>query len=401
MTTVHTPKPLLDPAQRTLILLELDRVVESPVFRQSKRCCRFLRHTVSAVLEDRHDALRERSLGVELFDRQADYWTSDDAIVRVAAAEVRKRLAQFYDLNGVEHGLRIDLPSGGYVPDFRWTDTPPAKLLSIPSTPWLKAAVALLAVAILAASAIWATRSPFTSFWAPIVHSREPVLISLGLVEGYAGGIKASQFKERVGTECADNLEKCRALLSKFQPIVLDSVPTGDVVGIARLMSFLGQQNKAFRIRGFRDVSYSDIKESDSILVAYFSNPWTVETHKTTRFRLKYNSRRPYVVDDQRPGFQDWAMVGSGWPSMDSEVDYAIVTRLEDPKTGKTRVVIGGFTPYGTEAALTLASTEKAMNAALRNLPSGWDSKNLQIVLRTTITAMMPGPPEILAVHVW
>lgn len=401
MNSVQTPPVVLDPAQKTLILTELTRLVESPVFRQSKRSCRFLTHVVNAALEDRIDALRERSLGVELFDRSPDYWTSDDAIVRVAAAEVRKRLGQYYDLNGALHGLRIDLPSGGYVPEFRFAR--PATPVTPTAPPWRKPrlliAAAIFLAAVLASAYVWNSRSPFERFWSPIIHSREQVLISLGLVEGFAGGAKPDQIRERIATECAESLDKCRAFASKFQPIMLDSVPTGDVVGIARLMSFLGHYDKPFRVRGYRDVSFSDIKETDAILVAYFSNPWTVESHRNTRFRLAVGSPRR-VIDTARPDFKEWTMVG-GWPLMNNEVDYALITRLSDAKTGKSRFVIGGFTPYGTEAALTLASSEKAMNHALASLPSGWESKNMQIVIRTTVTAMMPGPPEVLAVHVW
>lgn len=417
MGTVPTSTQALDSARRELVLLELSRIIESSVFRQSKRSCRFLSHIVNATLGDRLDSLRERSLGVELFDRPADYWTSEDAIVRVAAAEVRKRLAQFYDTHGNEHKLRIELPSGGYIPEFRFSDPDRPAPGPIPSAPapappaiptairpasrrWLLyAALGCLAVSG-AVLAYWSFPSRTARFWSPILRSREPVIVSLGLVEGFAGGVKPSQLRERLGTECAESLERCRAFASKFEPIMLDSVPTGDVVGIARLMSFLGEHHKAFRVRGYRDVSYSDIKESDSILVAYFSNPWTVESHKSTRFRLATGGGKRYVIDTQRPDFRDWAMVG-GWPLMNNEVDFALITRLEDPKTNKTRIIIGGFTPYGTEAALTLASSEKAMNAALASLPSGWESHNLQLVIRTTVTAMMPGPPEVLATHAW
>ena len=42
--------------------------------------------------------LRERVLGVEVFGRASKYDTAEDPVVRVRAADVRKRLAQFIKL---------------------------------------------------------------------------------------------------------------------------------------------------------------------------------------------------------------------------------------------------------------------------------------------------------------
>src|SRR4029077_20420764 len=58
----------------------------------------------------------ERSLGVDLFARSPSYDTGEDAIVRVTASDVRKRLHQFY--SETRFDIRIDLPSGSYVPEF-------------------------------------------------------------------------------------------------------------------------------------------------------------------------------------------------------------------------------------------------------------------------------------------
>jgi TolB-like protein/Tfp pilus assembly protein PilF len=49
-----------------------------------------------------------------------DYDTSNDAVVRVRATEVRKRLAQYYaELDG-SPAVVIELPAGSYVPRFSW-----------------------------------------------------------------------------------------------------------------------------------------------------------------------------------------------------------------------------------------------------------------------------------------
>lgn len=98
----------------------LESVVSSPAFTGSKRCQDFLRLVVERRLAGDLDSLRERQIGVDMFGRPADYDTSNDAVVRVRATEVRKRLAQYYRESDPSPQVRIDLPAGTYVPEFSW-----------------------------------------------------------------------------------------------------------------------------------------------------------------------------------------------------------------------------------------------------------------------------------------
>src|SRR5947207_13009419 len=96
----------------------LREVVESPSLRGSKRSQEFLKFIVEHALDGRFDELKERIIGVELFDRAPAYDTAEDAIVRVTACEVRRRLTQHYSDSGVRSEFRIELPAGSYIPEF-------------------------------------------------------------------------------------------------------------------------------------------------------------------------------------------------------------------------------------------------------------------------------------------
>ena len=104
---------------------ELARVCSSAYFRSSRRSREFLQYVVRVTLDGRVDSLKERSIGIDLFGRDASYEPSSDATVRVRANEVRKRLSSYYSsAEGLRSGspedtaLRIDLPTGSYVPRF-------------------------------------------------------------------------------------------------------------------------------------------------------------------------------------------------------------------------------------------------------------------------------------------
>src|ERR1700728_1742215 len=106
--------------QKVDILRQLDRLLDNPYFSHSKRFPSFLRFIVQEELEGRGDQLKERTLGIEVFGRDPGYDTTSDPIVRVTAAEIRKRIAQYYQESGHVHELRISLPAGSYVPHFSW-----------------------------------------------------------------------------------------------------------------------------------------------------------------------------------------------------------------------------------------------------------------------------------------
>src|SRR5262245_29079095 len=101
---------------------ELQRLLESVTFRTSKRCREFLEYIVEHTIRGPAGTLKERSIGVELFQLPQDFDTGQRTIVRVTANEVRKKLAQHYLAeNGSTHRVKIDLPPGSYSAEFTWS----------------------------------------------------------------------------------------------------------------------------------------------------------------------------------------------------------------------------------------------------------------------------------------
>jgi Malectin domain len=102
-----------------LVRAELDRLLQCDHFKNSRRCRTLLSYLVEETIAGRGDQLKERLVGINVFGRNPDYETAEDPVVRNAAIEVRKRLAQFYIESGNGTQLRIDLHPGTYVPEFR------------------------------------------------------------------------------------------------------------------------------------------------------------------------------------------------------------------------------------------------------------------------------------------
>ena len=118
-----------DANQPARVREELRNILSSEAFKGGKRAQNFLQLVVEHALAGRLDNLRERMLGVEMFGRPVDYDTANDAVVRVKASEVRRRLGQYYASCASPPAVRIDLPPGSYVPQFSFSGVaePPAE----------------------------------------------------------------------------------------------------------------------------------------------------------------------------------------------------------------------------------------------------------------------------------
>src|ERR1700757_2577831 len=93
----------------TLVQHALGEILQSAPFRASKQSQQLLRYIVDQTLAGHSEQLKERLIGVNVFGRRPDYDTNEDPIVRARAAEVRKRLAQFYVGEGNRSTIRIEI----------------------------------------------------------------------------------------------------------------------------------------------------------------------------------------------------------------------------------------------------------------------------------------------------
>ncbi|MBV9441818.1 MAG: hypothetical protein JO217_03900 [Acidobacteriaceae bacterium] len=125
----------LSESHEQAVRAELRHLLESPAFRSSKRCREFLAYIVEHTLKGPSGALKERSIGADLFQLSRDYDTGQHTIVRVTATEVRKKLAQHYLAeNGCYHPVKIELPPGSYSVDFKW-EKPAAEAPALETMP--------------------------------------------------------------------------------------------------------------------------------------------------------------------------------------------------------------------------------------------------------------------------
>ena len=117
-TTWGIPEVVRTPQGKALLKHHLMEITEGAAFKGSHRSAQFLEYVVEKAASGNAEELKERLIGIDLFGRIPSYDTGEDAIVRVTASDVRKRLVQHYGRAGGSSEYRISLPPGGYVPEF-------------------------------------------------------------------------------------------------------------------------------------------------------------------------------------------------------------------------------------------------------------------------------------------
>lgn len=374
---------------------------------------------MARALAGQTDQLKERVLGVELFERSPDYDTNTDPIVRVTAAEIRKRIELYYQDPKHSQEIRLFLPSGSYAPQFSWPGHPagvPPKTLELTTNHPLKINVSgglprnagaapahdaflsrkhlalilgAVVLAVVAAGTWYASRPPaLRQFWDPFVKSAEPVLFCIA---------DQSQYSSIRLRDAADP-QRETTLSDSMVTIIID-----DVSPLVNLAGMLQTYGKTYRVLGEASTSLTDLRRGPSIFIGAFDNSWTLRLTGPLRFHFANDAAMTqfWIEDRANPGKHEWVLDRSVQQQTGTYKDYAIVGRLLDPNTDQMVVVAAGIGRGGTVAAGEFLVDQHRMEELLKQVPSDWKRKNLEIVLETQVIEGRSGPPRISAVHVW
>ncbi len=397
--------------ERAAVAGQLERLLASPYFRNSRKYPAFLRYIVEHTLHGQADHIKERTLGVEVFARQPDYDTAADPVVRIVAAEVRKRIGQYYHESAAPGEILIDLPSGSYVPRFGHPEAPGTTTPFEPAGPQtqfretepagrreprpgrLRASLrsryvlALLGLAILVAAGVWLLRprpSVLDLFWTPILEAPGTITIITG------GG--ASWMPQAAGANP----------LSVEEQQSRDLIAYSDATAVASLAGILLSTHKPYLIRPSAMIDLPQLRTGSALLVGAFNNPWTLRLTSPLRFVFDRDltNRTNWIQDRKNPAMRSWKIVTTT-PFPQVTEDWAIISRFRDPQTEHWIVTASGLSRWGTVAAGEFLTKPEHLEDLAKLAPSDWTRRNLQAVITTKVINGQPGPPRILAVEFW
>lgn len=100
--------------EQTKLRAQVERLAASAEFARADRMVQFLRYVVDKTLEGDTVALRERQIGISVFERPPDWDPKLDNIVRSEARRLRGKLEAYAASNDPDETVRITMPTGGY-----------------------------------------------------------------------------------------------------------------------------------------------------------------------------------------------------------------------------------------------------------------------------------------------
>ena len=413
--------------EKQLVRSQLDRIVSDGRFTASKRYPQLFRYIVEQTLAGNEDDLKERTLGVEVFHRTPDYDTNLDPVVRLCAAEVRKRLAQYYQLPAHGGELRIDLNPGSYVPVF-WQPAPDVPTLEmIPAQVaskaepvgqpkrqrriyWLGSLIASFAIIVVILvlgtrywkqfekpkSALEQQKSALQEVWSPVLNSGKPVLFCMGETEFELFAPHASPLTAlQSGADEASNLH--------VSAEKNDFVPFSDVQVLSRFVSLIGVGGHAFRVQSSRTTVSSQLREGPVVLIGMLNNDWTQNRTSTLRFHLvgpEGPNRVYWIADTQHPESRTWQVISLA-PRSKVVKDYAIAARFIDETTGQVVLVAAGIAGSGTRAAGEFLTDEEDLKQLADGAGADWSKKNFEVVLSSQLVNGIQGKPKVEAKTFW
>ena len=428
---------------RDAILRELEAVLASPHFCNSKRYPTLLQYIVENTLAGKLDSLKERTLGVEVFERPPTYDTNTDTVVRYTAGEVRKRLLLYYSEHTSSSGIRISLPAGSYVAEFLHghdghhdghgdsSDDPELRAtylhehetehfphpgaeadesgLGAPSAArdeaahgsaavhaaaehtagsrklvWWVAAMVVLLVAI-AAGFLWKYRgapsqTAAEAFWAPVIRDQHTVILCTG-----SSAFAPNNYS---GVTTAD------------KTIEYPFVSMQAASAISQISATLEHSGTATQLVPSATTSLPDLREHSVILLGGYNNDWALRLLQPLRFHfLPYTPSGGESIVDQTQTQVHWDRdISQPYSSAD---DYALVARFRDPTIDGWVVVLAGEGRNGTEAAAQFVASPHYMELLKDSIGGGFASRNLEAVLKVSVIEGKTGAPSILAVYSW
>jgi len=390
-----------------LIREQLRRILAHPLFTNSKRYPVLLAYAVEQTLDGNAADLKERTVGVEAFGRDPDYDVNLDPVVRTTAAEVRKRLIQYYYNPDHAGELVIEMPVGSYVPSFREPasrrtivasaistvksesssgelaarrngDTAPS---GVTARHWILIAIALLFGAFVGLSIghvkLFKQPSNLDRFWEPITGASSKVTYCVGDTRGVSDRQRARSEENPTG-----------------------ELNLSDVITLARSIGPLVLGKSTFRVVSAPDTGFAQLREGPIVLIGAYNNPWTLRITQDLPLGFGYDNQVRRIVDRKDPRKRSWTYQ---WqvPNTELAEDYAIVARFHDNVTGQPVIILAGILAEGTEAASEVVSNPEYLNAMLEKLPKNWDQKNMEAVIETHVIGGHPGPPTVVAVETW
>ena len=438
---------------------ELELVLRSEAFSRSARHSRFLRFICETTLSGEGSKLNEYLIAHTVFDRGAEYSSGEDSVVRRQAYSLRQKLKDYYSEEGKNNPVRIELPTGRYVPTFHFREeseatvpgtqpealapaegavkvldpSPQPKVVPTDRFPpgrysgkvlaMALAAVILVAVGYGLGSYRSARTMPldpvYYRIWGPwLTYSAEGAIIcySNALTAGirqtetpFAAGNLTSGI--RISEDEAKRIREDYKLPAGgyfYINPTLSHAKMGEALGAVPLTVMFAKAGVPVRAVQSRFVNWQDFRMQNLILLGHSeANRWLDPILSNLPFRLaKTDSEKPrrIVSPNHKPGEPAEYLPDYSKGHNPAIEDFALVSMLGGLDGRHGLALVNGVNTEGTQTALeyltdpeSLRGLEKALRAQSPNHTGTW---HFQAILHSTLRGGVPTQIELTTTKV-
>lgn len=418
----------------------LEFMLSSKHFRQAKSLEKFLRHVVAKKLAGEENELKEYTIGVEVFQRGQEFDPRTDAVVRVQAAQLRKKLASFYQEEGAASELQIELPKGSYVPAFPICQTSTVETTSLEvrlaASPlgqsaelvpvghyrrfawqaWMPVAAAF-AIGILATIAFQRMQIPmditpdaapaklsqrldpaYQPLWGKFFEPGVGTVLAYGTPQFFVSdGLFLRDVRVNSPLEAETNVGSRLQAFQKTFNGVLNPVEVytgvGEAHGIHTLSQFFWQQSRELQVARSRLVGWQEVKNSNLIFLSSMRfHTLADELNYPNDFAISTDGVSGTVINRRpQPGEKEiYGAHGSDTPN------YAVITLWPGKAEQRRILMLSGCNTWTTLAAaeyVTQPEHLRELDTQLRQCPHAKDSVHppyFQVLVRAEVKDNQP-----------
>jgi len=383
----------------SIIDAELEKILRSKWLRESSQLSALLTYVVEETLAGRGGGLKEYSLGLEVFHRPNDYDPRNDAIVRVQASLLRKRLASYYEHEGQDARLRIEIPRGAYVVEFRELESSsPGAVEVVAPKPkvWPYFVVGLLVGAIVVAAGFaWMNRQPVVqgqALWASFLNPKVEAVASFGVPRFYTAS--TGLYVRDVKVNSPEDEEASRIswigdkLQMSFRPQEDVYTGVGDAIGTHLVARWLERRGVRVSVANSNYIGPSDIEGKNLLVVASARFQTLLQKMKLeTRYRFEGNGiSGGFHVDRPMAGEQAFYRPSAG---VGVNLDYAVLSLWPGNQAETKILYVSGVNTWSTQGAAQfaldgdkLADLQRRLEADPDDGPRGKKSPYFQVLLQ-------------------
>jgi hypothetical protein len=402
---------------------QLHRVLRSEVFRNSDSLRNLLAYLGDKSLHTPAEEVKEYTIGVEACGKPPSYDPQKDASVRVQVGRLRQKLQEYYQADGRDDPIVLDLPKGRFTILFHARPAPAtgagrlrarfstalARMRSVSRPAWLL--LILLALALAWAGALSRRLHEFdrqaeiiresAPLWGPFLSRGVPTTAIFGSPPFFASAQHELfvRLYRLADPDDPRSSPEFGVVNRKVGPLVgprFDYASMGDAMAVQRLTAFFGSAGIQLRALPAHLAVWESIKDDNLIFIgAWRMHPLLRRLPLTQDFELGTDNQ----IHNRNPQPGEQAMYTT--PSHRDTMTYASVGVFPGLKAGNEVLVVTAHSSPGAAGAadfITSPGSVKIIEQRVGLLPGG-PRKHFQVLLRVYVDTDVAVKTEYVTHH--